>query len=471
MKAKSNSIKNLKHGIFLVFIANLINLGISLVNGFVLPKYLSVETYANIKTFQLYVNYIGILHLGYSDGLYLKYGGKTQESIANKDINVCRTNLLIFQGLISIIGLILSVITHNIILLATIISIIPINLAATYKSIFQATGEFKNYSKILNYTSILTFVGSMILLLVLKTDNGVYYIGWNVSVSFLIWFLMEKKLKVDYNYSIKFIFDFNNLFMNIKSGVVLMLGNFSSILMTSIDRWFIKVFLTIQDFALYSFVVSVENLIAIFITPLVTTMYNYICSVSNIESIKKIKKMCLLFSVFLISSAFPAKFILEIYLEKYLASKYVLFILFATEIFYMLIKGIYVNIYKARKQQKIYLIQLIVVVIIGIILNTVGYLISHSNESIAFATLASVIVWYIICCISVKELKPDWKENLLLIILVPVYILCGFFLSSIAGFATYIIFALLFSFLLMRENLIEVVNMIKKIVRKRIGVK
>lgn len=69
-----NGTDKLKKGLVLVFIANAINLCISLINGFVLPKYLSVETYADIKTYQLYSNYIGVLALGYCDGLYLKYG-------------------------------------------------------------------------------------------------------------------------------------------------------------------------------------------------------------------------------------------------------------------------------------------------------------------------------------------------------------------------------------------------------------
>lgn len=91
-------VKNLQRGIVLVFIANLINLIISLMNGFILPKYLSVETYASIRTYQLYGNYIGVLALGYADGLYLKYGGMKMCGIPNDEINICRTNLLIFQG-------------------------------------------------------------------------------------------------------------------------------------------------------------------------------------------------------------------------------------------------------------------------------------------------------------------------------------------------------------------------------------
>ena len=430
---------------------------------------MSVESYADIKTYHLYANYIGALVLGYSDGLYLAYGGKKISDVGSKGINVCRSNLLLFQGIITVIGIAVGILTGNYILLVTATSILPVNLVATYKSVFQATGEFKIYSRILNYTSILNFAGAMILLFIIRTDNSLLYIAWNVIVTFVIWILVERKMIVSYKQRIGWSLDIQSLIENIKSGIVLMLGNFSSILMTSVDRWFVKGLLTVQDFAYYSFVVSVETLVAIFITPVVTTMYNYICVTTDMKSIERIKRMCLVFSLFLISSAFPAKFILEVYLQKYLASKYVLFILFSTEVFYMLIKGIYVNIYKARKHQATYLKQLIGVIIVGVILNAIFYYFTRSNEGIAFATILSVVIWYVICCISVPEIKPDWKEILLVAIAIPLFILSGFYLEAIVGFVVYVVGVLLLSLILMKDSVTAVWNMVFGIVRKRLG--
>lgn len=47
-----------------------------MVTSFFLPRYLSIESYGYYKVFQLYVNYLGIAHLGFVDGIYLKYGGR-----------------------------------------------------------------------------------------------------------------------------------------------------------------------------------------------------------------------------------------------------------------------------------------------------------------------------------------------------------------------------------------------------------
>ncbi|MCK4240570.1 MAG: hypothetical protein KAX30_03035, partial [Candidatus Atribacteria bacterium] len=55
--------------------SNLIRLIVGIVSGLLIPKFLGIENYAIYKTFGLYVGYVGILHFGFVDGLYIKYGG------------------------------------------------------------------------------------------------------------------------------------------------------------------------------------------------------------------------------------------------------------------------------------------------------------------------------------------------------------------------------------------------------------
>lgn len=94
--------QTLKNGIIKILAANILNLGFNLITNFALPKYLSFETYASIKTYQLYIGYIGVLHLGFIDGLYLEYGGKSYNCIdADRWKNELQT-LRFFQIILSI---------------------------------------------------------------------------------------------------------------------------------------------------------------------------------------------------------------------------------------------------------------------------------------------------------------------------------------------------------------------------------
>ena len=137
----NNSTDHLKHGIVLVFIANFINLAISLVNGFVLPKYLPVDSYAGIKTYQLYATYVGVLVLGYADGIYLKYGGKSISSISNKEINTFRTNMIAFQGIMTILFVFIGFIINDIILAIAALTLVPANLIQAFKNQVHALSD------------------------------------------------------------------------------------------------------------------------------------------------------------------------------------------------------------------------------------------------------------------------------------------------------------------------------------------
>jgi hypothetical protein len=59
-----------------VFSANVVNILVGIVTGFLVPAFLPINAYADIKTFTLYVSYLGILHLGFIDGVFIKYGGE-----------------------------------------------------------------------------------------------------------------------------------------------------------------------------------------------------------------------------------------------------------------------------------------------------------------------------------------------------------------------------------------------------------
>ena len=48
---------------------------------FILPKFISVEQFGYWQYFLLWTSYVGVLHFGYGDGIYLKLGGQYWNSI------------------------------------------------------------------------------------------------------------------------------------------------------------------------------------------------------------------------------------------------------------------------------------------------------------------------------------------------------------------------------------------------------
>lgn len=454
-----------KKGIIYVFIANIINLIISLFTGFVLPKLLSIESYANIKLFQLYITYIGILHFGFADGMYLKSGGKSIYNINEKEILDEFKTFKIFQFIITVIAVTISIVFKNKILLFCSIVILPINVGNYIRNLYQAIGEFKRYSKFTNINTCLIFVINVILLLIVKTDNYYTYIISYIIVYFIYWLIIEnenrklfKKEKTEP--SIKYLKE------DIKSGFFLMIGNFCNVIFTSIDRIFVQNLLGTIKFAFYSFAVSVENLMNVFITPISTVMYNYLCNNKDSERVIKIKRLILLFSVFIISIVFGAKFIINTWILKYNDSVIVMILLFAAQYVSIIIRCIHVNLYKAEKKQNRYFVIMLLIVVLSIILNVVLYNMNKSIESIAFATLITNIIWFIVGEIDFKEYRLKIKDYTYMMILLVVFIICGILVNSILGFIIYIIIAILLSMILLRETFIYCINQVSIYAKK-----
>jgi O-antigen/teichoic acid export membrane protein len=441
----------MKKGLIQVMVANIINLAIGLLNSFFLPKYLSVETYAMIKTYTLYISYAGFFHLGYLDGMYLKYGGKKLADVNREEYGSDFGNVLFMESIAGVILAVLAFILHDPIVLAFAFGMLLNNIISCFQMLFQAVGEFKLYSSALNLRSIISFLGSITLLLVFRCDKYGYYIACQVLSGLVpivyLGTLLNKRTAFASKISIKWS-EFKN---NISSGFVLMLGNFSSTMFTGIDRWFVKFLLTTADFAVYSFAVSVDSLVTVFITPIAITLYNTLCKEQNINKIKQLKDMILVWGFIVTALAFPAKWVIEHFLVKYIDAVPIIIILFTSQALYAVIKGVYVNLYKARKQQTIYFKQMIAMVILAAALDAVMYLIFKSGISLAVGTLMTAVAWLVINEIKNKEIRYEFKQWIYLVALVGIFIVSGLCLPTIFGFIVYIAVLFGMSISLMRE--------------------
>ncbi len=442
----------IKKGIVYVFIANAINLIIGLFTGFVLPKLLSVDTYANIRLFQLYVSYVTVLHLGFSDGMYLRLGGKSIDQVDKKEIREEFKTFKIFQIIEAIIAIIICLILKNKILLFCALVILPINIGDYLRQLYQATGLFKKYSIFTNVNTVLIFIVNVLLLLVIKTDDSIKYIVGYIIVYMIYWISIEiearkifgkDKAKANVKYFVQ----------NIRSGFLLLVGNFCNNIFTGIDRLFVQGLLGKIKFAVYSFAASIENLMNVFIMPISTVMYNYLSNRNGRDDVLKIKKIIVLLAAIIIAVVFPAKFVIQTWIQKYNDVLNVLFILFAAQYITIMVRCVHINTYKVRKQQQKYFIIMLFIVGLSVILNIILFLMFRSIEGIALATLITSTIWFIIGEIDFKEYRLDFKNYIYIFSILIMFLICGQIPSSIMGCITYVILVVITSFILMRDGI------------------
>ena len=461
---------SIKKGIFYVFIANLINLIISLFSGFILPKYLSVDTYAYIKLFHLYITYIGITHLGYSDGMYLRIGGKKLETIDKKEVLEEFKTFKYFQYIVSILAILVSLIIRNEMLLFCSIVIIPINVSNYIRHLYTAIGQFKKYSTYTNINTFFIFGINIILLFIIKSDYYYMYIVAQIVVYFLYWLFIEYEVRKIFGHE-KVSFNAKFIIEDIKSGFLLLIGNFCNVIFTSIDRVFVKKLIGLTQFAYYSFATSIESLMNVFITPISTVMYNYFCNKKEKDSVIKVKKYLLIFSSIVVLTIFPAKFIVNIWLTKYQESISVLFLLVSAQYIAIMVRSVHMNLYKAEKKQNRYFKIMILVVIISVILNIVGYIIGKSMISIAVATMITNIIWYTIGELDFKEYRLSFIDYMYTFVILISFLMCGILLNAIEGFLVYSIILILMAFTFEKNCLLELIKEGKRFIKTKLRIK
>lgn len=451
----------MKKGLMNVMIANIVCLVINILTNLLVPKFVSVDSYSMIKTYALYLTFAGLFSAGYNDGMYLQYGGQEISAINKKELADNFVNYFFLMCIMLILVLFCGILLNNFVIIAFSFGMFSYNILGYLKSLYQATGEFKAYGKALNIEKVIVFIFTVGLIFLCQTDNYKLYISIQVVVGVFVSIYLFAKLEGQLHFLKLGHFKTEEYKKNISSGFILMIGNFSNSVFTGLDRLFIKIIATNVDFAMYSFAVSMESVINVFISPITVAMYNYFCKKPAIANIKRIKKLSLIWSFLIIAAAFPAKFILENYLQNYIMANDVIFILFAAQVFYVVVKGIYVNLYKAEKRQNLYLKQMIVMIIIGVVLNALFYSMFRNINYVALATLLTSAIWMYTCELINSELRFGWRENLAIFILILVYLFCGYNMESIIGAIIYCTSVWIICFVLMPDSVRYILDHIK----------
>lgn len=460
-----NAKNSLSTGMLVVLVANILNLSLSLIRSFLLPKYLSIPAYADIKTYQLYLSYSSLLTFGYIDGMYLRYGGVDLQTTNQQELSENLSTFRYFMLGISVIISATGLIVKNAILVAMGMSIIAFKSIDYFQSLFQAIGRFSTYSAVMNIMSVLMFFANIVLLFVLNEVEAKYYIVSYVLVYYVVWIFLEFKIHKILKRNLFQHFSIHELRTSITDGFTLMLGTLLAVFLMEMDRWCVKLAMDTYSFATYSFAVSSVGFLSYAISPISVTLYSYFCRQEQSAKYPIIRGEIILFNGLLISMAFPVLFILENYLVKYSTAKNVVFILFASQMITGIILCFYVNLYKAHKMQRKYFSRIVLVVTVGLLLNILLYILLNTYEAFAFGTLFTSIIWMITCCIDHKEVCLSGKERVFILLLCVLFLGCGFCLKSYHGFIVYLLGYMLLSSTLLRKQFTIAINQVKDIFR------
>lgn len=452
--------------IFKVLSSNLLVVTLGILSGFVVPRLLTIDEYAILKTFGLYATYVGILHFGFIDGIHLKYGGKLPDEINSHEVKSELFFLLLFQFLISIAVVIITFIIGEKLLIPVAFIVLPTNIITFYLFFFQATRQFSSFSVANILRPLMRLVTIFVIVLIPLLRNDQFMIWAQVASSWIVCITISLSFKYFFSNSKRTEFVQKQHFNLMSVGIFIMLGNLSSMLFFSMDRWFVKFLLPISDFAFYSFATSMMGLVMIMIKSVAMTFYPLLSkSPDNTYLQSYLLRGLIILGALSSSAIFILNFVVSLMLPKYMPSLDVIGILLVGMPAIATINCLYVNLFKAKKLERRYFRRVIMVGALSFLLNCIAVWISRSNISIAIATTTAFYLWFFISSRDFPGVQLALRDVLFVCTVLCLFFITTIFLNFITGFLVYLLILSLAIFVVYRD---VVEFMISKIYVKKI---
>lgn len=418
-KKAKNVLKNLSYTVT----ANFAILSISVLLNLFVPKLLGITEYSYWQLYVFYSSYVGFLHFGWIDGIYLKIGGEKYDELDKNSLGSQFWYLILFELIISGIVVLWTFsfmlwTYRSIILILTAVESVVI-IGKTYVLfIFQSTNRIKEYAQLSRndrYLYIL-FIGIYFIvggrdfywLIIIDIISKLLMTLWGV---FQIKDMITKKM-----------LPLKKLFLeiidNINIGSKLMLSNVASMLILGTIRFFVQQRWSIETFGKLSFTLSISNMFLTFINAVGVVMFPLLRR-TNHDRLPKLyttlRNIFVPVTYSLLLFYIPAKVSLSYWLPAYKDSLIYMGVLFPIVI-YEGRMSLLINTYlKSLRKEKTILFVNVITLVISIVLSfIIVFTIGDLMFSVIFITFClafrCILAEYLLC--RSMEVKLGYKSIL-----------------------------------------------------------
>ena len=390
--------------ILIVVMGNIALLFAKCIIWLIIPKLLGVTEYGYYKIFTLYLAYAMILHFGFSDGVLLLYGGKDYKEINEMEFRMYSRFFSFFQGGIFLICIIIGFTVKNVdrYLLCMLGSdIFFINMSTYFKFISQAIMRFEELTR-RNILESLLQISAVLLMFILSkmkmmNISGRLYILFLVIIDALIllWYLPKyRQIILGISEKINWL-KIRSVFC---TGILLTLAFQVSHLVFILDRQMVSLLFDLDTYALYSFAYSITNLVTMTINAVSVVLFP---SLKRLE-LGKISEQYSIFMAgitiavfFMLTGYYPLIYFIQWFLPEYAGALQYIGIIFPGLAIHSCINIIIFTYYKVLNRLKQYTYICLLVLIIGFLLNVLGYKLFETPIIFSIASIITLLIWYL----------------------------------------------------------------------------
>lgn len=260
-----------------VLSANISSLVISVLIALIVPKIVGVTEYGFWEMYIFYGSYIGLFHLGWADGILLRYGGEDYQNLDATTFKPMGLIYLVGQislSLLLFLGLLIFQPENIRVFIGVIVLMSVVNLRVYNTFILQAVNRMKDFSAVI-------FLGNLSFLVGLTL---IYFIGITFERLILI-DLLSKIISLLYSYYLTSELHtvvirgshlrtaFKEVKYNIGAGFPLTVAYIIGLLITGVYRFSIEWQWGVDDFAQVSLALNISSVVLIFISAMAVALY------------------------------------------------------------------------------------------------------------------------------------------------------------------------------------------------------
>jgi O-antigen/teichoic acid export membrane protein len=413
---------------------------ISVLVTLIVPRLIGVKEYGYWQLYLFYSSYVGFLHFGWNDGIYLRYGGQEYRDLDKRVFFSQFYMLFILQITIATFIMITSMVfvkdeNRVFILQMTSLCLVLTNIRIMLLYILQCTNRIKEYARITILDRVIYCSLVIIFLIVGIREYKSMIVADLIGRFISLLYAMNDCRDIVFSRICDFYFSYKEMIENVSVGIKLMFANIASMLIIGVVRFGIERAWDVSTFGKVSLTLSISNFMMIFINAVGIVIFPVLKRTdekyfSNIYVIMRNCLMVVLFAAFIIY--YPLRLLLSAWLPKYADSLKYMALLFPMCI-YEGNMALLINTYlKALRKEKMMLkinfismaLSILFTLITTKILVNLDFAIASIVILLAFRSLLAEA--YLSKILQIRLLKDIFLE----LVLTLTFIVSGWFINS-----------------------------------------
>lgn len=446
--------------IYYTFSANFLALFLSTAVILIIPKVIGIADYGYWQLYLFYSSYVGFLHFGWNDGIYLKLGGKIYKDIDKAYLQSQFWSLFIFQLILMIIGFILfkDIVSNpekKMIINFTLLCMFLVNTRLMLVFILESTNRIREYSKIILWEKL--YFSFLVFLFLL---NGIYrfeiliiadLFGKIITTVYSIYFCRDfiffRKINPKFN--------LHEIYENINIGIKLMVANISSMLIIGVLRLGIERNWDVETFGKVSLTLSLTSLLMVFINSISTVMFPTLRR-TNSQTLPKLyfssKNILTSFLFISLVLYYPLQTILSFWIPEYNESLRYMGLLFPLFVFEAKMSLLINPYFKTLRYEKLLLLINLFTLLLSVVLTIIS---TFLLNNLTLTILSMTVLMFVRYCvaetiISLKFKNSFVRDSFLEFLLILVFMYSNWNFCALTAAIVYV--SLLMVVLIMKKN-------------------